>query len=91
MSYIDNPRYLELADQIENHSRAMAYLLDELIKTFPLDPGDEWTVADHRPRPATEINLFRSVFKANPNRLTKEDYQQLRRERPEVLGLKPSE
>jgi len=61
-----HPRYLELADQIENHSRATSGLLAELTKSFPLEPGDEWTVADHRPRPETEVNPFRSVFKKNP-------------------------
>jgi hypothetical protein len=45
-----HPRYLELADQIENHSRAMGYLMDELRRTFPPDRGDDWAVqVDHRP------------------------------------------
>lgn len=46
-----NPRYLELADQIENHSRAIGFLLAELTKTFPPEGDRAWCVmGDHRPR-----------------------------------------
>jgi hypothetical protein len=51
-----NRRYLELADQIENHSRAMGYLLVELNQEFPPKPGETWAVqtADHRPHIVTD-------------------------------------
>jgi hypothetical protein len=45
----NHPRFLELADQIENHSRAISYLMEELRKEFPPPPGDYWGVAEHRP------------------------------------------
>jgi hypothetical protein len=44
-------RYKELADQIENHSRAIDYLLTELRQTFPAQSeGRHWTLlGNHRP------------------------------------------
>jgi hypothetical protein len=47
-----NSRYLELADQIENHSRAIGYLLAELATSFPQYNAQRyWSVmGDHRPR-----------------------------------------
>ena len=46
-----HPRYLELADQVENHWTVIDRLLRELGETFPLEDSQYWAVmADGRPR-----------------------------------------
>jgi len=46
-----NPRYLELADQIENHSRSISYLKKTLEESFPTDKEkhESWQIYNHRP------------------------------------------
>lgn len=44
-----HPRYIELADQIENHYRAAGFLIQELLRTFPTG-NNIWQIGqDHRP------------------------------------------
>lgn len=44
-----HPRYMHLADQLENHQLAAKYILQELTKEFPPITGDAWEVFDNRP------------------------------------------
>ena len=44
-----NPRFLELADMIENHELAIEWLRETLEEEFPAPVGLDWAIIDNRP------------------------------------------
>lgn len=48
MNYQD-PRYLELADMIENHELAIDRLIETLNIEFPPPDGKDWEIVHCRP------------------------------------------
>jgi hypothetical protein len=44
-----------IADQIENHSRAIGYLMAELREKFPPGPLNEWRLNPETHRPEEQL------------------------------------